>query len=563
MGEFRSENYETNPMHEFMDEIDRSTRLPRNGDIVTGEVIQVTDNDVTVNLGCKKDGVIPKNEVALEEGQTLKGMFKEGDEVQAKVLKNDDGEGNILLSKKRVIVSEHWETINQACEDKTPLDVKVLREVNGGVIAAFNEVNGFIPLSQLSDRYVEKAEEFVGQELTVKVIRVDQKRNKVVFSHKAILNEARQKRMQEIWESLSVGDVIDGKVMRFTEYGAFVDIGGVDGLLHISEISWGKLRHPADMLGIGQEIKVKILSMNREKEKISLGYKQNQPEPWSVINEKYYVGQVISGKAVQLKDYGVFVEIEPGLDGLVHISEIAFRRVTDISEELEVGQEVKAKILEIDQGRKRISLSIRETLDRDAEEAAATAHATYADEASGAAEDADTIAEEFADATDAAPVAGDPSTELFDESKDQEFEAPDPDGVDAVPEAEARAGDPSTEAFDPDGDQELEVPDPDGVDAADGVDISPVEGVGEAAPVEEETAAAGSAGIAEESTDAEEGAAEEVDSESAEVGEPTDVAGGAEAEAGDAEEVGDVEADNSESAEAGEPTDVADDSEQA
>jgi 4-hydroxy-3-methylbut-2-enyl diphosphate reductase len=529
MSEFRSENYENNPMHEYMDEIDKSTRLPRNGDVVTGEVILVTDNDVTINLGCKKDGVIPRYEVSFEEGQTMHDVFKEGDEVQAKVLKNDDGEGNILLSKKRVIVSEHWETISQACDDKTPLEVRVTREVNGGVIAAFNEVNGFIPLSQLSDHYVEKADEFVGQTLVVKVIRVDQKRNKVVFSHKAVLHEARQKRMQEIWESLSVGDVIDGKVMRFTEYGAFVDIGGVDGLLHISEISWGKLRHPSDLLGINQEIKVKILSMNKEKEKISLGYKQNQPEPWSVINQKYTVGQVISGRAVQIKDYGVFVEIEPGLDGLVHISEIAYRRVTDISDELDVGQLVSAKILEIDQDRKRISLSIKETLDKPSDDN-----------------------EVFAVA---GAEPGDPSTEGFDPDKDQEFEIPDPDGLDVAEAdadaveaemeieveaieadaeieievdaieadaeveveievdadaeieieveaieadaeveievdaigadaeveievetaavdaiAEADPGDPSTEAFDPDKDQEFEIPDPDGADAAEAKD---------------------------------------------------------------------------------------------
>ena len=404
MSEFRSENYETNPMHEFMDEIDRSTRLPRNGDIVTGEVIQVTDSEVTVNLGCKKDGVIPKNEVTLDEGQTLTGMFKEGDEVQAKVMKNDDGEGNILLSKKRVVVSEHWETITQAYEEKTPIEVKVVREVSGGVIAMFREVGGFIPLSQLSDRYIEKADEFIGQTLQVKVIRLDQKRNKVVFSHKAVLNEERQRRMQEIWDQLSVGDVICGRVMRFTDYGAFVDIGGVDGLLHISEISWGKLRHPSDLLELNQEIKVKILSMNKEKEKISLGYKQNQPEPWSVINEKYHIGQVIRGKAVQIKDYGVFVEIEPGLDGLVHISEIAFRRVTEISEELEVGQEVSAKILEIDSTRKRISLSIKETLDKPSDDDAAPAVIE-----SGGAEDA--AEEEAAAETVAGEAAGDEAAE--------------------------------------------------------------------------------------------------------------------------------------------------------
>ncbi|MDR3365220.1 MAG: 30S ribosomal protein S1 [Clostridiales Family XIII bacterium] len=452
MSEFRSENYETNPMHEFMDEIDKSTRLPRNGDIVIGEVIQVTDSDVTVNLGCKKDGVIPKNEIGLEGGQTLHEMFQEGDEVQAKVLKNDDGEGNILLSKKRVVVSEHWDTIIHAAEEKTPIEVKVLREVNGGVIAAFSEVNGFIPLSQLSDRYVEKADEFVGQTLTVKVIRVDQKRNKVVLSHKAVLNEERQKRMQEIWDQLSVGDIIDGRVMRFTDYGAFVDIGGVDGLLHISEISWGKLRHPSDLLEINQEVKVKILSMNKEKEKISLGYKQNQPEPWTIINEKYTAGQVIRGRAVQIKDYGVFVEIEPGLDGLVHISEIAYRRVTEIADELEVGQEVSAKILEIDQVRKRISLSIKETLDKPSDD-------------------------EFAAPMQEAPAGqpGDPSTEAFDENKDQEQEMPDPDGLDAIPDAEPVAGDPSTEVFDENKDQEQEMPDPDGLDAFGGQGEAPAE----------------------------------------------------------------------------------------
>ncbi|MDR1954211.1 MAG: bifunctional 4-hydroxy-3-methylbut-2-enyl diphosphate reductase/30S ribosomal protein S1 [Clostridiales Family XIII bacterium] len=390
MSEFKNDSNESNPMYEFMDEIDKALRLPRNGDIVTGEVIQVTEKDVIINIGCKKDGVIPRNEIVLEADQTLPGVFKEGDEVQAKVLKNDDGDGNILLSKKRVIVSEHWEDINLARDERSTLDVTVIKEVNGGVIAAFKEINGFIPMSQLSDRYVEKADEFIGQTLTVKVMRVEQKRNKVVFSHKAVLNEARQKRMMEIWDTIHVGDVIDGKVMRFTEYGAFVDIGGIDGLLHISEISWGKLRHPNEVLSLDQEIKVKVLSMNKEKEKISLGYKQNLPEPWSVIHEKFEVGQLISGKAVQVKEYGVFVELEPGLDGLVHISEIAFKRVNNISDEIEVGQTITAKILEIDQERKRISLSIKETLDREAEEARELAESFEED----AEEAAETVAEE-------------------------------------------------------------------------------------------------------------------------------------------------------------------------
>ncbi|MDR0357395.1 MAG: 30S ribosomal protein S1, partial [Clostridiales Family XIII bacterium] len=519
MSEFKNEGNESNPMYEFMDEIDKALRLPRNGDIVTGEVIQVTDKDVIINIGCKKDGVIPRNEVVLEADQSLPDVFKEGDEVQAKVLKNDDGDGNILLSKKRVIVSEHWDDIIKARDEKDTLEVTVIKEVNGGVIASFKEINGFIPMSQLSDRYVEKADEFIGKTLTVKVMRVEQKRNKVVFSHKAVLSEERQKRMMEIWDTIHVGDIIDGKVMRFTEYGAFVDIGGIDGLLHISEISWGKLRHPDEVLSLDQEIKVKVLSMNKEKEKISLGYKQNLPEPWSVIHEKFEVGQIITGKAVQVKEYGVFVELEPGLDGLVHISEIAFKRVNNIADEIEVGQTITAKILEIDGERKRISLSIKETLDRAAAEAEtlkerAEASAEKAkdallevgekaeeiiddigekaeeiaeniaekveDIAHAVAEKAEQIVEKAKEISDEATEAVHegvetavvPShlsetdeTETADATKDPEFEMPDADGADKAESAEEAA-----ETFEhADGatkDPEFEMPDADGADKA-------------------------------------------------------------------------------------------------
>lgn len=350
-------------MNDLMDEIEKSLRLPRGGEIVTGKVHQVTDKEVIVNLGCKKDGILPASEVSLEEGQTLMDAFKVDDEIQAKVIKTDDGDGGILLSKKKLEISANWEEIVKALEDKTVLEVKVTRTVNGGVIAEYKEVSGFIPLSQLSDHYVENAEEFVGQTMEVRVSRVDQRRNRAVFSHKLFLNEERDKLVAEIWENLNVDDVVEGTVMRFTDYGAFVDIGGIDGLLHISEISWGKLKHPQEVLKIGQKINVKVLAMNAEKGKISLGLKQNQPEPWSVIDSNYEVGQVIEGKVVQIKEYGAFVELEPGLDGLVHISEVAHKRVGNINDELSVGQIVSAKILEIDKERKRISLSIRETID--------------------------------------------------------------------------------------------------------------------------------------------------------------------------------------------------------
>lgn len=350
-------------------DLDGAMRLPRLNEVVNGTVHQVTENGIIVDMGCKKDGIIPKEEVTLEGDQKLSDLFKAGDEIQAKVVKTDDGEGVITLSRKKLEVNAHWTEIEQAKENDEIITVKVVRQVNGGVIAAYKEVSGFIPLSHLSDKFVESAEEFIGQELTVKVTRVDSKRGRVAFSHKVILAEEKRKQIEAVWNSLNVGDVVDGTVMRFTDYGAFVDLGGIDGLLHISEISWGKLKHPQEVLQIGDQVKVKILSMNEEKGKISLGLKQTTPEPWSVIDEKYQLGQLVSGKVVQIKEYGAFVELEPGLDGLVHISEVAHKRVNDIAEELTVGQIVDAKILEIDTERKRISLSIKQTIEAPAEEA--------------------------------------------------------------------------------------------------------------------------------------------------------------------------------------------------
>ena len=362
MSENVTKNMEQNPMMDFMDDIEKSLRLPKPGDIVDGKVDQVMDDAVIVNMGCKKDGILRADEVVLEEGQKLSDLFKEGDDIQAKVIKSDEGEGGILLSKKRLVAVENYTELEEAMENKDVINVKLVRAVNGGVIAAYKEITGFIPMSQLSDRYVEKADDFLGQNVDVRVIRVDTKRNRAVFSRKAVLVEEKKKTVAEVWSNLNVGDVVEGKVMRFTDYGAFVDIGGVDGLLHISEISWGKLKHPEEVLNIGDIINVKILSLNEEKGKISLGLKQTQPEPWTLVGEKYQVGDVLDGKVVQTKEYGAFVELEAGLDGLVHISEIANKRVENVSDELKVGETVKVKIMEIDPDKRRISLSIKATL---------------------------------------------------------------------------------------------------------------------------------------------------------------------------------------------------------
>ena len=373
MSENVNKSMEQNPMMDFMDDIEKSLRLPKPGDIIDGKVDQVMGDAVIVNMGCKKDGILRSDEVAMEEGQTLADLYKVGDEIKAKVIKSDDGEGGIMLSTKRLVAVENYAELEAAMENRENITVTLTRAVNGGVIAAYKEITGFIPMSQLSDRYVENAEEFLGQTFDVRVIRVDTKRNRAVFSRKAILVDEKRKAVAEIWENLNVGDIVEGKVMRFTDYGAFVDIGGVDGLLHISEISWGKLKHPEEVLKIGDIINVKILSLNEEKGKISLGLKQTQPEPWTLVGEKYQVGDVLEGKVVQIKDYGAFVELEAGLDGLVHISEIANKRVENVFDELKVGETVNVKIMEIDPDKRRISLSIKATLPAEepvAEEAA-------------------------------------------------------------------------------------------------------------------------------------------------------------------------------------------------
>ncbi len=372
MSEFITENgQEQNEMSAYLDEIDKATRLPGRGEIVTGEVISVSEKEIVVNVGCKKDGIIPKDEVSLEADQKLTDLFKVGDQIEAKVVKTKDDDGNILLSKKKLEVNEHWNEVNAAMEEKETIEAKITAKVKGGVIATFKEVSGFIPLSQLSDKFTEEVDEFLGKTVTVKVIQTNPKRNRAVFSHRAVLMEEKAKKIEAFWNSINVDDIVDGVVKRFTDYGAFVDIGGVDGLLHISEISWGKIKKPQDVLELEQPIKVKILSMNREKGKISLGLKQTVPEPWDNIESKYQIGDIIEGKVVQLKEYGAFIEIEPGLDGLVHISEIAYKRVASPANELEIGQIVNAKILDIDTEKKRISLSIKETLEKPVAEEAA------------------------------------------------------------------------------------------------------------------------------------------------------------------------------------------------
>lgn len=348
----------SNDMQKLMEEIEKSMVQLRRGEIVTGKVIRVTQNEITVNIGYKSDGIIPKEEISNDTTVDPYEVAKEGDEIKVYVLNLDDGEGNVLLSKKRVDMVKGWDDIEKIKETESLVETKVVEAVRGGVIAIARGIRCFIPASHLSDHFVNDLKDFVGKNFSTKVIEFDRRKNKVVLSRKIVLKEENKHKKSELFSKLEKGMRIKGEVKRITDFGAFIDIGGIDGLVHISELSWGRIKHPTEVVNVGDVIEVEVLDFDKDKEKIALSLKQTQKQPWETAAEKYSVGSVVEGKVVRLVDFGAFVELELGLDGLVHISQISEKHIAKPSEELHVGQKVEVKVLDIKPEEKRISLSM-------------------------------------------------------------------------------------------------------------------------------------------------------------------------------------------------------------
>lgn len=345
-------------MAELLDE--NSFSVPRKGNIMKGEVVQVTDSEVVVNLGYKADGIIPKYEISSDDSYDIKENINEGDNLDVYVVDIDDGEGNVLLSLKRVSMLQDWKELSSLYADEATINVNTTKVVKGGIIAYYNDVRGFIPASQLLPRYVEDLSEFVNRDLEVKILEVNKRKRRLVLSHKAIVKEELSEKRDKLWEKIEEGQVVTGIVRKVLNFGAFVDIGGIDGLVHISEISWGKLQNPKKVLKEGQEVEVKILSYNQKEEKISLSIKQIKPNPWEVFEENYEIGKVYEGEVVNLTDFGAFVKLEEGLEGLVHISEISTDRIDKPSDELAVGEKIDVKIIDTDLENQKIKLSIKD-----------------------------------------------------------------------------------------------------------------------------------------------------------------------------------------------------------
>ena len=344
---------------DFMAEVEATLVKIRPGQTVTGTVVQVTEDEVCVNIGYKADGLIKRSELTQED-------VKLGDEIEVEVVKVNDGEGNVVLSQRNIVNRKAWEALMAKYDAGEYVDGVGKEAVKGGLIADVEGVRAFVPASQLSQRYVEKIADFVGKEMKLKIIEVDKQKKRIVASRKAVMAEEAAAKKKEAWEKLEEGIVIHGIVRRLTDFGAFVDVGGVDGLIHITDLSWGRIKHPSEVVKPNQEVDVKILSLDRERERIQLGYKQLQPRPWDNAQEKYPEGSIVEGKVVRITDFGAFVELEPGLDGLVHISQCALNRVAKVEDAVQVGQVVRVKVLSVDPEKKRISLSIRQVLEEEA-----------------------------------------------------------------------------------------------------------------------------------------------------------------------------------------------------
>lgn len=350
---------------ELMEEMEGTFTNVRAKEIVTGKVIYVTDNEVMVNIGYKSDGIIKRDELSDDQSVTPKDLFKEGDEIEVYVIKLDDGEGNVVLSSRRVAHLKNWEVLAEMQENGETVDAVIEKEVKGGLICTVKGIGGFIPGSQVAIRFVRDLKPFVGQTLTCDILSVDPRKRRLVLSRRSVIERERKEIEDKVWNALEIGQMIHGKVARLTDFGAFVDIGGVDGLLHVSDISWNRINHPSEALNVGDELELQVLRANRERGRISLGLKQLQPKPFDVFAENNKVGDIVTGTVVNLVAFGAFVRLKEGVEGLVHVSEISYARVEKPSDELNIGEEVEVKILGIDEEHQRIALSIKQTKEDD------------------------------------------------------------------------------------------------------------------------------------------------------------------------------------------------------
>jgi small subunit ribosomal protein S1 len=454
----------TTPEGDLVPDYDATFPTINEGEVVHGTVVRVDKDEVLVDIGYKSEGVIPVSELSIRRSVNPQDEVALGDEVDALVLTKEDAEGRLILSKKRARFELAWKTIEQKAETGEPIVGRVIEVVKGGLILDLG-VRGFLPASLVDIRRVHDLDEFLGKELRAKVIELNRSRNNVVLSRRAVLEDERKEMRQAILDRLNPGDVVDGQISNIVDFGAFVDLDGMDGLIHISELSWRHVNHPSEVLEIGQEVKVKVLDIDRERQRISLGLKQTQSDPWQQVVEAYGEGDVVEGRVTKVVTFGAFVEILPGVEGLVHISELAQHHVENPREVVSQGDVVNVKVIEIDADRRRLSLSLKRVEEGEAVQPRADgaplaanldlSEDVFGDQAAAVVEDVEdtdeaAIAERSLEAVPEVEEPEPPAEEPAVEEPAAEAEAePEPAAVEPVaeaePEAEAAAADEAPE----------------------------------------------------------------------------------------------------------------------
>lgn len=369
-GEAAAENTKENPAEgNFEEMLEESLKTLNTDEKVHGVVVGVTPTEVLVDVGRKQAGYIPASELSADPSVKPEETVKVGDEMDLLIMRTNDQEGTIMLSKKRLDAAKGWEDVAAAADDETVLEGTVAEVVKGGVIAVTKGVRVFIPASQATASRSDPLEDLLKKQVKFRIIEVNRGRKRAVGSIRSVLRDARKEQEEKFWETAEVDKVYTGVVKSLTSYGAFVDLGGIDGMIHISELSWTRIKHPSEVVNVGDTVTVFIKALDREKGKISLGYKKAEDNPWEVLKNQYPVGTVLDVKVVGMTTFGAFAQVIPGIDGLIHISQIADHRIEKPQDVLKVGDVVKAKITDIDFDRHRVSLSIRALLEEQGETA--------------------------------------------------------------------------------------------------------------------------------------------------------------------------------------------------
>lgn len=338
---------------------DQTIKVFDDGDVVTGVVVRIDRDEILVDIGYKSEGVIPIRELSIRKDIDPHEAVSVGDEIDALVLQKEDKDGRLILSKKRAEYEKSWGRIEELSRNATVISGRVIEVVKGGLILDIG-LRGFLPASLVDVRRVKDLHQFIGQDLECKVIEMDRNRNNVVLSRRSVIDDARKQEREKVITSLKKNDMLEGKVSSIVDFGAFVDLGGIDGLIHISELSWTHVDHPSEVLALGEKIKVKVLDIDQDRGRISLGLKQCQDDPWKQKIKDLTIGEKIEGKVTKLVGFGAFVAIGDGVEGLVHISELTEGHVEVPEEAVKIGQIICAKIVDIDSERRRVSLSIRQ-----------------------------------------------------------------------------------------------------------------------------------------------------------------------------------------------------------